>query len=175
MIKKLRETFIKELNKETNLLIVQTDNNFKKPKYPYYSYKFITLRQNVGEAGVYKESFDKSLDPRFKYDLVTTLEFQPKVIMSFNCYSDDEFEVEDYILKAWEWFKLKGRRILSDENIVVVDVGDIADRTVFLVDNYEYRKGFDVEFRVLHEFSDRSETIEEHIINGKIEGGRKWY
>lgn len=173
MIKKLRETFIRELSKETNLLIVQTDNNFKKPKYPYYSYKFITLRQNVGEAGVYKESFDKSLDSRFKYDVVNTLEFQPKAIMSFNCYSDDEFEVEDYILKAWEWFKLKGRRILSNENIVVVDVGDIADRTVFLVDNYEYRKGFDVEFRVLHEFSDRNETIEEHIINGKIEGGRK--
>lgn len=173
MIKKLRKTLIKGIADETGLLVVQTDNNFKKPKYPYYSYKFTTMRQNTGEGGVYKEDFDKSLDARFKYDVVTTLEFQPKVIMSFNCYSDDEFEVEDYILKAWEWFKLKGRRILSDENIVVVEVGDITDRTVFLVDNYEYRKGFDVEFRVLHEFSDRSETIENYKINGKIEGGRK--
>lgn len=173
MIKKLRETFIKELNKETNLLIVQTDNNFKKPKYPYYSYKFTTMRQNVGEGGVYKENFDESLDLRFKHDVVTTLEFQPKIIMSFNCYSNDDFEAEDKILKAWEWFKLKGRRILSEENIVVVDVGDITDRTVFLVDNYEYRKGFDVEFRVLHKFSDRSETIETYKVDGKIEGGRK--
>lgn len=174
MIKKLRETFIRELSKETKCLIVQTDNNFKKPEYPYYSYKFTTFRQNVGEGGVYKEGFDKSTNPDFKHDVVTTLEFQPKVIMSFNCYSNDDFEAEDYILKAWEWFKLKGRRILSDKNIVVVvEVGDITDRTVFLVDNYEYRKGFDVEFRVLHNFSDRSETIETYKINGKIEGGRK--
>lgn len=172
MIKKLRETFVKELSKYTGLLVVQTDNNYKKPKYPFYSYKFTTLRQNVGEGGVYKEGFAKSLDKRYNYDVVTTLEFQPKVIMSFNCYSEDEFEAEDYILKAWEWFRLKGRSILSDENIVVVEVGDIGDRTVFLVDNYEYRKGFDVEFRVLHQFSDRSETIETYKIDGKIEGGR---
>lgn len=173
MIKRLRETFIKELSKETNLLIVQTDNNFKKPKYPYYSYKFTTTRQNVGEGGVYRYDFDKSLDDRFKYDVINHVEFQPKVIMSFNCYSNDDFEAEDYILKAWEWFRLKGRRILSYENIVVVNVGDIADRTIFLEDSYEYRKGFDVEFRVLHQFSDRSETIETYKINGKIEGGRK--
>nr|DAS84191.1 MAG TPA: tail completion protein [Caudoviricetes sp.] len=173
MIKKLRETFVKELNEETNLLVVQTDSNNKKPKYPYYSYKFITLRQNTGEGGVLKESFESSLNQNFKYDMVSTIEFQPKSIMSFNAYSDDLEECEEAVIKAWEWFRFKGRRILSDANYIVVNVGNITNRTVLLGEDYEYRYGFDVEFRALHEFSDRSETIEEHKINGKIEGGRK--
>lgn len=173
MIKKLRKAFVKGLYEDTGLQVVMTDNNHKKPEYPFYSYKFTTLRQNVGEAGVLKEDFEKSLDPRFKYDVVETLEFQPNVIMSFNSYSLDYEECEHYILKAYEWFKLRGRRLLSYENIVVVDVSNITDRTIVLVDNYEYRLGFDVTFRVFHEFSDMFENIDSYKINGKIEGGRK--
>lgn len=173
MIKKLRDTFVKNLHEDTGLLVVDTDSNHKKPMYPYYSYKFTTLRQNVGEGGALREDFDTSTDPKFKYDVVNTLEFQPKVVMSFNAYSDDLIDCQDAILKAWEWFRFRGRRLLSYENIVVVDVGDIQDRTVHLVGAYEYRQGFDVEFRVLHRMTDRSETIESYKINGKIEGGRK--
>lgn len=173
MIKTLRKLMVKGIHQETGRMLVATDNNYTKPAYPYYSYKFTTLRQNVGEGGVYKEGFDKSTDPKFKHDLVTTLEFQPKVVMSFNAYSNDLVEAQDEILKAWEWFKLKGRRLLSKENIVVVDVGNIQDRSTYMVGAYEFRQGFDVEFRVLHQFSDRSETIESYTINGKIEGGKE--
>lgn len=169
MIKKLRETFVKELNEETNLLVVQTDSNHKKPKYPYYSYKFITLRQNTGEGGVLKESFESSLNQNFKYDVVSTLEFQPKSIMSFNAYSDDLEECEEAAIKAWEWFRFKGRRILSYANYIVVNVGNITDRTALLGEAYEYRYGFDVEFRLVQEIKDRTETIESY----KIEGGIK--
>ncbi|UHR03262.1 hypothetical protein LV469_02940 [Peptoniphilus sp. GNH] len=169
MIKKLRESFVKELNEETNLLVVQTDSNHKKPKYPYYSYKFIILRQNTGEGGVLKESFESSLNQNFKYDVVSTLEFQPKSIMSFNAYSDDLEECEEAAIKAWEWFRFKGRRILSDYNYIVVNVGNITDRTVLLGEAYEYRYGFDVEFRLVQEIKDRTETIESY----KIEGGIK--
>lgn len=173
MISKLRNAFVRALYEDVGLPIVITDNNHKKPEYPFYSYKFTTLRQNVGEAGVYKETFEKSLDERFKYDVVNTVEFQPNVIMSFNSYSLDYEECEYYAFKAFEWFKLRGRRLLSYENIVVVDVSNITDRTIMLVDNYEYRMGFDVTFRVLHEFSDRFENIDSYKINGKIEGGKK--
>lgn len=168
MIKKLRETFVKELNEETNLLVVQTDSNHKKPKYPYYSYKFITLRQNTGDGGVLKESFESSLNQNFKYDVVSTLEFQPKSIMSFNAYSDDLEECEEAVTKAWEWFRFKGRRILSDANYIVVNVGNITDRTALLGEAYEYRYGFDVEFRLVQEIKDRTETIESYKIKGGI-------
>lgn len=167
MIKDLRDLFVKGIYEDTGLLVVPTDNPNKKPKYPYFSYKFTTLRQNIGEAGVFEDDFVKSTDKRFKYDVRTTATFQPKAIVSFNCYSDDLIDSQEQILKAWEWFKLKGRRILADKNIVVVDVGNIQDRSIVLVDNYEYRQGFDVEFRVLHQFEDRIETIEKY----KIEGG----
>lgn len=169
MIKLLRNTLVKELNKETGYLIVRTDNSGKKPKYPFYSYKFTTLRQNTGDGGVLKERYEPSLDKDFKYDVVNTLEFQPKAIMSFNAYSDDLEECQDAILRAWEWFRFKGRRILGDINYVVVNVGDIQDRTVYLTGKYEYRQGFDVEFRVLHQMEDRAETIESY----KIQGGFK--
>ena len=89
--------------------------------------------------------------------------------MSFNAYSDDLEECQDAILRAWESFRFKGRRILGDINYVVVNVGDIQDRTVYLTGKYEYRQGFDVEFRVLHQMEDRAETIESY----KIQGGFK--
>lgn len=166
MIKNLRDLFVKGIYEDTGFFVVPTDNPNKKPKYPYFSYKFTTLRQNIGEAGVFEDDFVKSEDKRFKYDVRTTATFQPKVIVSFNCYSDDLIDSQEQILKAWEWFKLKGRRILADNNIVVVDVGNIQDRSIVLVDNYEYRQGFDVEFRVLHQFEDRIETIEKYKIKG---------
>lgn len=173
MIKNLRDLLVKGIYEDTGLIVVPTDNPNKKPKYPYFSYKFITLRKNVGESGVYKDDFVESLDKRFKYDVRTTATFQPKTIISFNCYSDDLIETQENILRAWEWFKLKGRRILANNNIVVVDVGNIQDRSIVLVDNYEYRQGFDVGFRVLHEFSDRFENIDSYKIDGKFEGGKK--
>lgn len=169
MIQKLRNLIVKGLKEDTGLICVDTDNPHKKPSYPFFSFKFTTIRQNVGEAGVYEDDFVESLDKRFKYDVRTTATFQPKTILSFNCYSNDLVKSQEQILKAWEWFKLKGRRLLAHNNIVVVDVGNIQDRSIFLVDNYEYRQGFDVEFRVLHQFENRTETIEEH----KIKGGFK--
>lgn len=167
IITKLRQLIASNLSKDTGIMVVHTDSNAPRPEYPFYSYKFTTVRQNQGESGNLKRSFEKSEDTHFKYDYVETLEFQPKVIMSFMCYAKDVEDCEKISYKAWEWFRLKGRRILANENIVVVNVGDIQDRTTLLITNYEYRQGFDVEFRILHEFEDRMETIE----NYKIEKG----
>ena len=83
-------------------------------------------------------------------------------MISFNCYSDDIAECLDKIYKAWDYFKHGGNDLLALDNIVVVRVEDITDRTIALGDRYEYRYGFDVEFRFLHEIERRRETIEKY-------------
>lgn len=161
-IKELKEIICKGIFKETGLLVVDTDNNYRRPKYPFYSLKFTSILKNSGEAGNIYESFPKSLDSRFKHDYQEELELQPKVVMSFNAYSKDTLEAMTIIQKAYDYFRFRGEPEINEANIVVVDVGDIQDRTIFLGDYYEYRYGFDVEFRMIHTIERRSETIESY-------------
>jgi hypothetical protein len=171
MIKTIRNKVVKGLHDFTGCMVVDTDNNHKKPEYPYISFKFITTRRNSGEAGVRKQEFKESLDPNFDVDYVTGIEFQPYAIISMQCYSDDVLDSQELAMKCWEWFKLNGRFDFEDINAVVVDITDIQDRTVLRDISYEYRNGFDVRVRYLHEFEHRHETIEEYTVHGKV--GRK--
>ena len=70
MIKMLRQLVVKGMYEDTGLVVVDTDNPHKKPPYPFYSFKFITLRQNVGENGVESKHFEPSLNPDFKHDYI---------------------------------------------------------------------------------------------------------
>ena len=168
MIQKIRELMVKGLHEYTGLIAIDTDNPNKKPKYPYFSFKFTTIRQNIGENGAYSYDVVESLDSKFKHDVLEKATFQPHVVISFNAYSKDLSECQEKTLKAWEWFKVVGRGVLSNNNIVIVNVGNIQDRSIHIVDHYEYRQGFDIEIRVLHEIESRSETIEKHKMEGEI-------
>ena len=168
MIQTIRNVIVSGISKDTSLLVVDTDNSHKKPPYPYYSYKFTTLRKNSNEAGNLNYYFEKSTDERFRNDYIEELSFQPSVVISFNSYSKDIVQCQENILKAWEWFKLKGKQELANNNLVVVDLSNIQDRTIQIADFYEYRQGFDVEIRYLHKFDRRLETIEEKEIKGEI-------
>lgn len=162
LIKYLKNLIVKGIHEDTGLLAVDTDNNNKKPKYPFYSFKFITPIMNIGEGGVLSRDFDKSLNPKFKYDYIEKLELQPKAVVSFNSYDKDVDGSFEVCLKAWEYFRHRSKYYFRDNNVVVVNVGNITDRTVFIGEAYEYRHGFDVEFRILHEIENRIETIEEY-------------
>ena len=171
MIRTIRKLFVKGLHDELGIITVDTDNNIKKPDYPYFSFKYTTLRQNSIEAGNKTYYFDKSENENFENDYVENISFNTKIIMSFNAYSNDILECQEVALKAWEWFKHKSKTLFSDNGIKVVTVGNIQDRTAFLVEEYEYRQGFDIEFRVIHSIENRNETIEEW----KMEGEIIWY
>lgn len=168
MIRTIRNTIVAGINKLTSIPVIDTDNPHKKPPYPYYSYKFTTTRQNIGERGNLNYSFVESKEPQFKYDVLEELSFQPYAIISFNAYAKGIIDSQEYAIIAWEWFKLKGKQELADKNLVVVDVGNIQDRTIQIADFYEYRQGFDVTIGYLHAFEHRSETIEEYEVKGEI-------
>lgn len=47
------------------------------------------------------------------------------------------------------WLELWGKYILEDNNLVIKNISGISDRTVFLVDSFDYKVGFDVTFRTM--------------------------
>ncbi|HZK01326.1 MAG TPA: hypothetical protein VFC96_00510, partial [Anaerovoracaceae bacterium] len=105
----------------------------------------------------------------FEYDIEHTREEQPKMIVSINAYSLDGTEGHQLALDAEAWFKFVGQQYLKENGIIVVGTSNIQDRTIQIVDNYEKRQGFDVTIRVMDIRTMRTETIEEHKIEGSVE------
>lgn len=160
MIGKLKEEIVRGVNKYTGLRVVDTDNNFRRPNKPFYSYKITSIKTNASGEGNYSSDFPKSLKSQFKHDYREKVELQPQVVISFNCYSDDIAECLEKTYKAWDYFKHGGNDLLALKNFVVVRVEDISDRTIVFGDRYEYRYGFDVELRFLHQIERIRPTIE---------------
>lgn len=154
----------KELFKDTKRVVVDTDNIKEKPDYPFYSIKAINLLQSSGEYGNVSYEFTTSNDKRFKYDYLNTLEIQPNMVLSVNAYDKDPFDSMDVAYDAYNFFRFSGRLRLADNNFIVVDVSDVSNRTALNVDNYEYRFGFDVKIRYVHDIEARIETIESYKI-----------
>lgn len=71
-------------------------------------------------------------------------------VWSFTSHSTDDVEAFDIAMLAYDWFALAGNTYLSDNDIVAQRVGNIANRDNLLTIDYEYRRGFDVEFLLLH-------------------------
>jgi hypothetical protein len=68
---------------------------------------------------------------------------------SFTVQGDDEDTVQEIALLAYDWFSLTGNTFLSDNNIVAQRVGNITNRDNLLTIEYEYRRGFDVDFLLI--------------------------
>lgn len=50
-----------------------------------------------------------------------------------------------------DWFSTYGERFLERNNIVVTNVSDIIDKSVHIVDSYDYKVGFSFTLRLTHE------------------------
>lgn len=161
--RKIRNAIVKGLYDYLNVPVVPTDDVGDKPNYPYISYKFTTLKIPQGSHNLYKDIVPSN-DERFQYDIEYTREEQPKMIISMNAYSTDDVEAFQLALEMESWFKFQGYRFLKDNEIVVVNISNIQDRTIQIVDNYERRQGFDVAIRVMDIQKLRLETIEKSNI-----------
>ncbi|SMB95362.1 hypothetical protein SAMN00017405_0390 [Desulfonispora thiosulfatigenes DSM 11270] len=163
----MRNFIVKGLYEFLQVPVIPTDNPNKKPKYPFISYKFTTLHKNQGGFNLLLEPIP-SIDPNFEYDIEYTREEQPKMVISFSSYSLDDLEAIDLANKIKKWFNFKGRLLLKNNNLVVVECSDIQDRTIQIIDNYEKRYGFDVTLRYSSQSKLKVETIEKF----KIKGGK---
>lgn len=68
MIMTIREVIVSGLKEYTGLQTIDTDSNYRRPEYPFYSFKFTTLLQKDRGQGNYLYDFPESLDSNFKYD-----------------------------------------------------------------------------------------------------------
>lgn len=76
-----------------------------------------------------------------------THEATPKVAVSFTCYSRDKVEALNLCHRLIKWFEFNGREYLKGNDLIIVEVTNITDRTTFLETGYDNRVGFDVIFR----------------------------
>lgn len=168
-IKEVTYLIVDKLYQYTERLVVPTDGEGKRPEYPFLSYKVTTLYNPPPNQGNHHKGLIESSDNRFENDILETLEIQFSSTISFNAYSEDIIECQALAKKAYDWFKFVGYRDLKEINVIVIDVDPITDRSLLMVDNYEYRYGFDVRIRAAHFIERRIETIEEYSIR-RLEG-----
>lgn len=161
---KLIDVIKDELFAHTKKVVVDTDNNEKKPKMPFYSAKMLTLRQDAGEEGNYLHEFVDSEDKNYKYDYLEILESQPNAIISMMAYDRTPEEAMAAAYDAYSFFRFAKRRRLKEQGYVVVDITDIQDRTVLNVDNFEYRYGFDVRIRYVERLYSKAANIEKYTV-----------
>lgn len=109
------------------------------PEYPYISY---TVTMPVGSN---MKTYSVAEDGTRYKSLTQT--------WSFTVQSGDDVEATTVALLAYDWFALIGNTFLSDNNIVAQRVESISNRDNLLTIEYEYRRGFDVEFLLVNQIS----------------------
>lgn len=168
-IKEIRNTIIKGLYEYLGLIPIPIEDVQPKEPYPYITYNFINPYTQQRGQGNYSIDFVPSTDERFELDVEETLEVQPQATISINAYSKDKLEAQELAKKAMGWFKHAGWQYLYDNNIVVVSIEAFGDRSILIVDHYEYRVGMDIIIRFSDTITRRFETIETYNINTVIE------
>ena len=129
--------------------VIRANQTAPIPPYPYVSY---TVTQPiVSDSKGYSEAKDKT---RFK-----TL----SQVWSITVQSKDDEEALNIAMIAYDWFSIEGNTYLSDNNIVVQRVMNVTTRDNLLSIEYEYRKGFDIFFDLVHEISQTEEQASGYI------------
>lgn len=68
-------------------------------------------------------------------------------VVSFSAYAmDDEVSI-DLAQSARDWFNFAGYEFLSANNVVLVEATSVANRDVFVLEDYDRRNGFDATLR----------------------------
>lgn len=137
------------LKQITGCEVVKSNQVHRKPCYPYLSFTITTPIRS--EGGTHCEREDGT---RFR-DLLQT--------WSFTVQSVNDQEANEIAMKAFDWFQAQGSLFLNDNGIVVEDVSDLTNRDNMISIEYEYRYGFDVDFRMRHEIKRTAEEEENRI------------
>lgn len=116
--------------------VVMANQTAPMPDHPYISYTITS--PVVADMKGYCEADDGT-----RYKSLTQM-------WSFTAQADDDATAFEVAALAYDWFALTGNTFLSDNEIVAQRVGNITNRDNLLSIEYEYRRGFDVEFLLTH-------------------------
>jgi hypothetical protein len=151
---------IARIKQDTGITIIKANTTYKPPPLPYAVYNITSpYVKERGRGAVTQYSDDNgSYEKRSE---------QYRMTISFNVYAEDIETTMELAFKLHQWFLFLGQTFLRDNNLAVYQVGNIEDRTTFLVDSYEYKHGFDVQLRTADEqVRQLTETIEKVNIGG---------
>lgn len=151
---------IARIKQDTGITIIKANTTYKPPPLPYAVYNITS--SYIKERG--RGSVTQYSDDTGSYEKRSE---QYRMTISFNVYAEDNETTMELAFKLHQWFLFLGQTFLQDNNIAVYQVGNIEDRTTFLVDSYEYKHGFDVQLRATDEqIRQLTETIEKVNIGG---------
>lgn len=139
-INSIWQTFIKGLNTQyPNYTYLKANLKGNLPSYPYVTIDCLTP---------YKQDMDMVSGTKIKSGTTINVTEQPKMIFSFQAYSDNIQQCLKALQDTINWLKVTNKQYLRNCGIVVVKVGDTGDRSSFLETDYQYCWGFDLTIRV---------------------------
>ncbi|MGM0806520.1 MAG: phage neck terminator protein [Bacillota bacterium] len=142
-ITELKE-IIAQIKKDTGIQIVKGNTKNEIPPLPYGIYNVTSpFIKGLGQGAITRYTTDG-----ISYEKRTE---QYKFTISFSFFAEDNETTIDRAIKVRQWFLFLGSNFISDRNMAVVRAGNIENRTTFIVDDYEYKHGFDVQFRATEE------------------------
>jgi hypothetical protein len=150
---------IARIKQDTGITIIKANTTYKPPPLPYGVYNITS--SYVKERG--RGAITQYADDTGSYEKRSD---QYRMTISFNVYAEDNETTMELAFKLHQWFLFLGSTYLQDNTLAVYQVGNIEDRTTFLVDSYEYKHGFDVQLRLTDEQVRAIETIEKVNIGG---------
>ena len=169
MIKNARNLLIKTLH-ESGIDLHPANSMRAKPAYPYLTYNITTAYIPQPFTKVEEKELIPSNDSRFEHDVAHREYEQAQMTISISSYSKDESEAINACKETLDFFRNVGYEKLADIGLIVVEVSTMQNRTVNIVDHYEFRYGFDVRLRFIDKTEVRLDTIETFNLKGDIDG-----
>jgi hypothetical protein len=135
------KSMIAKAYQDTGLRIIQANTTAPKPPLPYAVYNITApYVKDRGQPNITTRDAGEELYLQYEEQYLVTI--------SFNIYADKNETTIDWAMKLRQWFLFFGQDFLQENGIAVVNVGNIENRTTFLVDSYEYKHGFDMQLRM---------------------------
>ena len=135
---------IRQLRADKGINVIQANGKGVQPSLPFGVYNITSPYINGTGREITEYISDTEGIKQRKIE-------EYRATLSFTFYADTNEEVIELAFLVREWFAFYGEEFLNKENVVVADIGNITDRTTFLVDSYEYKHGFDVQLRLTDE------------------------
>lgn len=154
------KSMIAKAYQDTGLRIIQANTTAPKPPLPYAVYNITSPHiKDRGQPNMTPQERDGELYLNYEEQYLTTI--------SFNVYADKNETTIDNAIKLRQWFLFVGQEYLQDNRIAVVNVGNIENRTTFLVDSYEYKHGFDVQLRMTQNIEVKTDWFDTITFKGE--------
>lgn len=148
-----KNALIPQIKAFCNVPIIEAEQKGPKPTGPHATFKITTpYLKGVGQAEETGQGNETS------YTLNRVEEF--KRILSITAYDEDADASFELAQKIHDWFSFYGSDFLDANNMVVADQTAVANRDIFLIEDYERRNGFDITMRLTREINQDIEYIE---------------